>query len=426
MNHRIAIVVLLAAILTADAIAGESKPDPARDILVTFADEGQSAIGTGISEPYRKRKRYAMDTAVRRHAADIAREYALVEVDRWPIESLSVFCFVFRTSPGVDRDAVIERLRADARIESVQALQQFETLAGAVTDYDDTYAALQRALDVMEIPAAHRYSRGQGVRVAIIDSRADTEHEDLEGRVTETRFIEDSGSAQHGTAVVSVIGANANNAVGIVGVAPESVLELYAACWSEAGPGEAVCNSFTLAKALDATIASTPDVLNLSLIGPHDPLLARLLREASRAGVIIVAARSPQNRRNTRFPASLDFVISVGSGDTPPAPSPARADGQPRHQVYAPGRQIMVAMPDNAYDFRSGSSLAAAHVSGVIALLLAVSPEMPREAVQAYLRQSQRTSPAESTSVNACLALQLLDDSRKCRGRLPPAVRTRT
>lgn len=430
MNRHISIVMFLAVVLSAGARASDSKADPASDILVTFANEGQSAIGTGISEPYRKRKRYSIDTEVRRHAADIAREYALIEVDRWPIESLSVFCFVFRTAPDADRDAVIERLRGDTRVESVQALQQFETLSGPVTNYDDTYARLQRALDVMEIPAAHRYSRGQGVRVAIIDSPADTEHEDLKGRVTEARFIEDNGnagSAQHGTAVASVIGANANNAIGIVGVAPESVLELYVACWAEAGPSEAVCNSFTLAKALDAIIGSTPDVLNLSLTGPHDPLLERLLDEVTRAGVIIVAARSENGHGNNRFPASLDGVISVGSGDTPPAARPARlADDRLLDQVYAPGKQIMVAIPDDAYDFRSGNSLAAAHVSGVIALLLAVSPDLPREAVRRYLRLSQRISPAESTSVNACVALQLLKESRECRGELPQAVRTRT
>src|SRR3989337_4087675 len=134
----------------------------------------------------------------------------------------------------------------------------------------------------MEIPGAHRYWRGKGVRVAIVDSHADAEHEDLKGRVTETFFLADGAGSEdweHGRAVASVIVANANNAKGIVGIAPESVIESYVACWAESKAINAVCDSFSLAKALDALLADGPDVLNLSLTGPYDPLLERLLEE---------------------------------------------------------------------------------------------------------------------------------------------------
>jgi subtilisin family serine protease len=422
MSNRVIVFlafVVPAAFLAATASAEDGTPDPFQDILVTFVNEGVTGAGTGVSEPYRKRKRYSIGSNVRRHAADIASEYALIEVDRWPIRSLSVFCFIYRVSTDMDRDSIIERLRADPRVESAQALQRFETLASTVADYDDTYANLQRVLDVMEIPAAHRYSRGKGIRVAIVDSHADAEHEDLKGRVTETLFLADSagsGDVEHGTVVASIIGANANNAKGIVGIAPESVIESYVACWAETEAINAVCDSFSLAKALDALLEDGPDVLNLSLTGPYDPLLERLLEEISRAGIVMVAARPTQDHRNNRFPASLDRVISVGSSDEPAARLIAAANPGPPHEVYAPGRQIMVAVPGDAYDFRSGNSLAAAHVSGTIALLLAVSPNMPSEAIQAHLQKSQRASRTESPSVNACIVLQLLDASRECHG----------
>src|SRR5690606_40707066 len=58
----------------------------------------------------------------------------------------------------------------------------------------------------------------------------------------------------HGTAIASVIGANANNAKGMVGIAPDSRMELYVACWAEQGVFGAVCDSFTLAKALDTLL----------------------------------------------------------------------------------------------------------------------------------------------------------------------------
>jgi subtilisin family serine protease len=427
-SKHILVIAFLIGFLAATANAGDGTPDPSHDILVTFANEGVTGASSGVSEPYRKRKRYSIGSSVRRHAADIADEYALIEIDRWPIRSLSVFCFVYRASTDADRDGIIARLRADPRVESAQALQRFETLASTVAAYDDTYASLQRVLDVMEIAAAHRYSRGEGVRVAIVDSHADAEHEDLKGRVTETLSLGDgdgSGSVEHGTVVAGVIGANANNAKGIVGIAPESAVELYVACWAESEAIKAVCDSFSLARALDAVLDGRPDVLNLSLTGPHDPLLERLLEKVHRAGIVVVAARPAEDYQNNRFPASLDRVISVGSSDVSPAARPVAANARPLHEVYAPGQQIMVAVPGDAYDFRSGNSLAAAHVSGAVALLLAVSPNMPSEAIQTYLRKSQRTSRSELPSVNACIALQLLDGSRECHGHESETIKTK-
>ena len=195
-------------------------------------------------------------------------EYALLEVDRWPIRSLSVYCFVYRVPSGEDREAVIDRLKSDARIESVQALHEFETGTSANANYDDTYAYLQHGLSILDVSAAHRISRGQGVRVAIIDSDADSRHEDLRGRLRKIEVFANGKAgtnAEHGTAVASVIGANANNAKGIVGIAPEARLELFVSCWSDDAADNAICDSFTLAKALDTLLEEPPDILNMSL-----------------------------------------------------------------------------------------------------------------------------------------------------------------
>lgn len=415
---RAIIVVLLATQAPAASYADDREQDPARDILVTIGDDLVTRTSSGTSAPYRKRKRYAIGAGTRRQAADIASEYSLVEVDRWPIRSLSVFCIVYRVGRDTDRDSLLERLRADPRVESAQPLQRFETQASAASDYDDTYTDLQRGLEVMDIPAAHRYSKGRGLRVAIVDSRVDANHEDLKGRVREIRVLADGGESQdagHGTAVASVIGATANNGRGIVGVAPESTIEVYVACWTEHGNANAVCNSFTLAKALDEIVDSAPDVLNLSLVGPYDPLLARLLDEVDRAGIVAVAAGSPGGRNGHDFPASLARVIAVGSSDDRLTASRVALDaGRTEHEVYAPGNQIMVAVPNDGYDFRSGNSLAAAHVSGVVALLLSVSPNLTFESVARHLRESQRRSHAEPPSVNACIVLQQADTSRAC------------
>lgn len=413
------IALCLTFAVSAPGYASGGPPDASRDILVTIADEGARSMTTGVSAPYRKRKRYSLEAETLRTASKIAQEYALIEIDRWPIRSLSVLCIVYRVAVASDRDTVVRSLNSDTRIESAQRLQAFEALGRPVRDYDDTYTGLQRGLEVMDVPAAHQFSRGTGVRVAIVDSHADAEHEDLSGQVQKISLHLAAGQrhdAAHGTAVASVIAATANNARGIVGIAPESVLEIYVACWREKAATQAICDSFTLARALDEIVDSRPDVLNLSLVGPHDPLLADLLYQVDRAGVVIVAARATDQREDGSFPASLPWVIGVGSSDgyeTHGVPA-AVGNSRPAPGVFAPGTQIMVAVPQNGYDFRSGSSLAAAHVSGVVALLLSASPGLSPDAVRASLQSSQQAAESGWPAVNACVALQRIDASVSC------------
>ena len=395
--------------------ATAQKNDAERDILVTFDNQGARMHSTGMSAPYRNRKRYSIAAAARRSADEVRDEYALIEVDHWPIRSLSIYCFVYRVPSGEDREALIDRLKSDARIESVQALQKFETGTSANVNYDDTYANLQHGLNILNVSAAHRISQGQGVRVAIIDSDVDSKHEDLKGRLSKIEVFANSNSgtdAEHGTAVASVIGANANNAKGIVGIAPKARLEVFVSCWSDGATDKAICDSFTLAKALDTLLEEPPDILNMSLTGPFDPLLARLLDEVQDAGVVMVAARPTVVSSDNHFPASLEAVISVGNSERRPQGS--GGSSQQSQDIYAPGQQIMVAVPNNSYDFRSGSSLAAAHVSGAVALLLAVSPDLSFSSVLAFLRESQYAGPTGAVSINACIVLQLADPARTC------------
>ena len=394
--------------------ATDQATDARRDILVTFDNSGAGSLSGGGTAAYRFRKRYTISPQAHRDARAVAAEYSFVEVDHWPIKSLSVYCFVYRIPDDADRNTVLRQLESDVRVESAQPLNEFGTELSAPEQYDDTYANLQHSLNLLSITAAHRYATGRGIRVAIIDSYADDDHEDLRGRVRRIEVFSEKQknlNKEHGTAVASVIGANANNALGIVGVAPEASMDVFVSCWEESGNHHAVCTSFTLAKALDALLDDPPNVLNLSLAGPADPLVRRLLIKASDAGVVLVAASTTAPDESNHFPASIDEVIGVESSMPTTDVMPA-SDGS--GELYAPGQQILVAIPDNAYDFRSGSSLAAAHVSGVVALLLSVSPELPSARVQEMLHESQQAEYADTVSVNACLVLQIDDRSRTC------------
>lgn len=130
---------------------------------------------------------------------------------------------------------------------------------------------------------AHRWATGQGVKVAVVGTGVDTKHPDLHGRIIRTiNFVEGGERTfardSHGIAVAGVIAATADNEVGIFGIAPQADIVVVKACWQPApGTQEAVCSSWTLAKAIDFTILVRAQILNLSLAGPPDPLLARFL-----------------------------------------------------------------------------------------------------------------------------------------------------
>lgn len=418
MRRSLRTLLLIMLAMPAHVAVADDEGDAGRIILVTFENRGAGAVSSGVSAPYRNRKRYSVAAEAKRNAADVASDYTLIEVDHWPIRSLSVYCVVYRISDGEERGALIERLSADARIESVQPLQRFETGIDRTAQYDDTYANLQHGLATMSVSAAHRLSQGDGVRIVIIDSEADTRHEDLRGRLRRLERFSGDGKkadADHGTAIASVIGANANNATGIVGIAPKARIDVFAACWADLHGDGAVCDSFTIAKALDTVIANPPDILNLSLTGPHDALLARLLDSLHAIGVIVVSAVAADLGEDNHFPASLESVIGVASSTSGPVrASTAERNEYDAYGLFAPGQQILVAVPDDGYDFRSGSSIAAAHVTGIVALLLSEAPALTSEAVAGLLLRSQASNLSDVHSVNACLALSIIDAALDC------------
>lgn len=410
----VAFLVALIFIVAPAAHGAGSATDTERDILVTFDNTGTKSSGARPGASYSQRKRYSISRTVRRDAAAIAEQFDLLEVDHWPIRSLSIYCFVYRVPVGVDRQAVIAQLSGDSRIDSVQTLQTFETGLSTDDEYDDTYAKLQYGLDILNIQAAHRASTGRGVRIAIVDSSVDRTHEDLQGRIERMQSFSGSGvdvDDEHGTAVASVIGASSNNATGIVGVAPDARIDVFVSCWDGGAGQPAVCDSFSLSKALDSMLENPPDILNLSLQGPRDQLLERLLLKAAEAGVVMVAAGSRAEQAETGFPSSLSDVMGVASS----LPS-SEAEGR-SGLLYAPGERILVALPVDQYDFRSGSSLAAAHVSGVVALLIAVDSELGPAAIHEILAQSQYVGANGAVSIDACKAINLASQQETCLAR---------
>jgi hypothetical protein len=407
-------VIVLAALLGACAelsLRSEAAPDTVygRQILLTLPQDvaAAAALNGDPNRRYLRRRAYGPPPVIDATLDELASRHGLKRVEGWPIASLGVYCEVFRVPESMEIDNVIGVLLADPRVDLVQPMNTFETL---VSRYDDPYADLQPAMSQLGIEQAHRLATGKGVTVAVIDSAIDASHPDLDGHVEFSRDLIGAGPASiegeiHGTAVAGVIASTANNKVGIVGVAPDVSIAALRACWSVDSLGSrARCSSFSLAQALEIALGIEPAVINLSLGGPHDPLLARLLAQAMRRGIVVVTADSGADGES--FPASMPGVI-VARG------SPVLANGSRGHAFVAPASEILTTIPNSGYAFLSGTSLAAAHVSGVIALILERDASIGAERIAQLLADTMSFS-LDGSSISACGALQRLTDTQIC------------
>jgi hypothetical protein len=143
---------------------------------------------------------------------------------------------------------------------------------------------------------------------------------------------------------------------------------VFEACWQLApGSDAAACNTFTLARALAAALASGAPLVNLSFAGPADPLLAALVQVGLKRGITFVgAAAGPDAPFPTAIPGVITAAASEQTAGTEEAPSVTA--------LAAPSQHVLTLRPGGEYDFESGTSVAAAEVTAVMALLLSASP----------------------------------------------------
>ena len=340
----------------------------------------------------------------------LKQSYGLREVSGWPIKALNVYCVVLEMPPGVSRDDLLKRLTKDSRVKLAQPLNDYAVYSDATppdsTHYNDPYVNLQRGFVETSAAIAQTVSQGDGVHIAVIDTGVDTSHPDLKGRIHDMQNLVDDSAASfnhdsHGTEVAGIIAADADNHQGIVGIAPKATLSVYKACWYDTADAGARCNTFTLAKALAAIIDTDARIVNLSLGGPADPLLDKLLDQLLDQGRIIVTALPPSGNLDG-FPDSAPGVIVVRVSGTSQAPAGI---------VSAPGTDILTTQPGGGYDFTSGSSMAAAHVSGIVALMLSLKPRLDAQQVHDVLLRSSKVSNG-MLQVNAASAVAALHDTQ--------------
>ena len=364
---RILRCLLAAALIAAApglAQAGRADPSaalPSRQILVMLKVPPQhfrpgAAYGGRYGET-------AALAARRRTAESVAAKNGFSVVDGWPMPLLGVDCYVMRLPEGVSIEAAVQQAARDPRVAWSEPMQVYQAQGGGGARSPDPLFAIEPAAVRWRLADLHKFATGRGVSVAIIDSKIEVTHPDLSGHfIADKNFLSpDAQSAeQHGTAVAGIIGASPNNGIGIAGIAPGARLMALRACWqvkSKSAP--TLCESLSIARALQYAIDHDANVINLSLSGPPGTLLAKLISIALARNAIVVTAYDPSLPKGG-FPASLPGVIPVADQSL---------QNLPAYVYGAPGRDIPTTQPGGKWYLVNGTSYSVAHVSGLIALV---------------------------------------------------------
>jgi len=249
----------------------------------------------------------------------------------------------------------------------------------------------QKAMRLDQVPSDRR---GQGVKIAIIDSGAANSHEDLRSVARGFDALEKGqnpsnwmvDTISHGSHCAGIIAGNSENKVGILGFAPAAEIH---AC--KIFPGGQISH---LVDALEYCIEQRVDLVNLSLgTDQVSELLEQQLQRVTSFGIACIVAAG-NSGGPVQYPASSPNVLAVAAigrlGEFPPDSYHAQtvqgttSDGffsprftcfGPEIAVCAPGVAVLSSVPPNNFAVWDGTSMATPHVTGLAALVLAHHPD---------------------------------------------------
>ncbi len=320
-------------------------------------------------------------------ADELARRHRLTRVQSQNMPLTNSTFFRWRITDGRSVDAVVRELVAGGNVKAAQRnnifkLQQGATPAAAKSEGDP----LQYALAKMRLPEAHALSVGADVTVAVIDSGIDVTHPELAGVITGTFDALNNGEGPHphGTSIAGVIASHAR----LMGTAPSSHLLAIRAFGAQKSGAEST--SFLILKSLDYAVAKNAQIINMSFAGPHDPAIERGLSVAAAKGIVLIAAAGNAGAKSPPlYPAADRNVIAVSATDQSDQIF-AQSNRGKYVAISAPGVDILSPAPDGKYQMSSGTSLSAAYVSGVAALMIARNPQVSSVDIRATLLSTAR------------------------------------
>jgi subtilisin family serine protease len=288
----------------------------------------------------------------------------------------------WRLDGGGSVTAMIRGLNGERQVAGAQPNYLYELMQNTLTPGDgDQYAAAK-----LRLAEAHRLATGSGILVAMIDSGVDASHPELAGAVAANfdAVTDEAMPHLHGTGMAGAIAARGAVQSG----APQVGLLTVRAFGGKADTAQGT--TFNIVKGLDWASERGARVVNMSFAGPPDPRLHDALSRAARSGMVLIAAAGNAGPNSSPlYPAADPNVIAVTATDADDALFSGANRGS-HIAVAAPGVAVLVPAPNGTYQFTTGTSVAAAEVSGVAALLIQRNPSLSPNAVRRILMSTAK------------------------------------
>ncbi|GAC41524.1 S8 family peptidase [Paenibacillus popilliae] len=240
----------------------------------------------------------------------------------------------------------------------------------------------------IKAPQAWGTTTGHRVHIGVIDTGADYRHPDLrQSLMRGVNFVhrgmlphDDNG---HGTHIAGTLAA-ANQMYGIIGVAPRALIHPVKS-FDENGAAYVS----DIIHGIEWCIRNGMHIINMSFgMKSRSKSLLQAMTQAYQSGVTVVASSgNDAKRKSIDYPARYFQTISVGATDRSRRIAPFSNRGH-FVDIYAPGEKIVSSWIKGKYREMSGTSMATSHISGAIALLLAVRPRLKPGEIKALLRRT--------------------------------------
>lgn len=230
-----------------------------------------------------------------------------------------------------------------------------------------------------------KYSKGEGVTVAVIDTGCDLYHDDLKDNLIQGKnFLENKDPIDgngHGSHVSGTIAA-IDNGVGMVGVAPETkIMPLKALNDDGLGDSRAIAEAVVWAADHGADLIT----MSLGSASPHEGIKQSIDYACSKKVVVFCAAGNAGEYASIMYPAKYSNVISIGAIDKNLERTRFTCSGE-ELDFLAPGHEIVSAAPGNRYAMMSGTSMSNPFAVGCAALLLSSARKIKYSAMGDMLK----------------------------------------
>lgn len=368
MTKRLILLVLVAVLAAMVVVPGIATSKPALERkIVLFSDEVNGAARAGLI------KKFSDDTG-----------QAIVFKKDLPLVNGAVVLLPPTVGKALEKIPGIELVEDDRLV----------SITGKPARAPQPVEVLPWGVDRIDADAAWTTSTASGVKVAIIDTGIDRDHPDLKtniaggiNTVNPRKSAEDDNG--HGTHVAGTI-AGIDNEIGVIGVGPSA--SLYAV---KAFGSSGFAYTSDIIEGIQWCVNNQMDVINMSFGSSGDTqALHDAITAAFNAGIVLVAAagNNGPGDNTVSYPAKYSEVIAVAAADSGNNIASFSSRG-PEVDISAPGVDILSTLKGDTYATWSGTSMAAPHVVGAVALVLEDNPTLTPSQVMEMIKNTAEPLP---------------------------------